>query len=55
MTQNYRACKMAASCTLTVRIAEIYGSAFLLLSEVDKMIEGYTTIKNIAEKWGITL
>ena len=45
---------MAASCTLTVRIAEIYGSAFLLLSEVDKMIEGYTTIKNIAEKWGIT-
>jgi len=27
---------------------------FCYSSEVDKMIEGYTTIKNIAAKWGIT-
>lgn len=47
--QNYKAFIRVASFILIILIMQ-----FFLIIEVEKVIEGYTTSKEIVEQWGIT-
>ena len=49
VTQSFRACKMAASCVCCIALPYFW----VMLFWVNRMIEGYTTVKKISEKWGL--
>ena len=56
MTQNYRDCKMSASCSIDYRhsltIISIVRPCLFLCMEVN--MNGYLKISEIAEKWGLS-